>query len=682
MRPLSVGVMVLTALCVALGPATNSCFAQPTASQAAGLTLRALSKEDLDAIEQKIGHRVGILITAVAPGSPAAAIGLRANDLLFLVGQSPVASPEAVEQALAGRTGTIKIGGARFGADGKGEVIETQITLPGPDVAPAAGGASAPDLSAKLKALDAALAAGVITQDEYNRKRAEMAAAAGPDPETRSKLEALQAARASGVLSEAEYQQKRAALTGAGAPAPPAGAAPAGAATYSDPQGRFFLRYPASLQAKAREDNAGVDLLRGQATGSVMAFKGEGTARELLDAFHGPVRQQTKQYREVRTGEVAVGAGKGLMVEYTGIDPNGLPCHASLTAAAGEGYGYLFMLVAPEADFGAVQADWAAVLQGFSRQAPAAALPAPAGGTGGGGATPLPSPSADPLTAYLDMLDFMRAEGFGRPVTTPPADRQRLAALLQQADAQTKQNVTQGLQPVPGIWAGLQEKWKAAGEDKRAEQRRYWAAQLLSPTFVYPPPLDTETFKGRNDRVTFEYPKGWVVAQTEAEGNQYLYLGPSGTQTSWDRVLDRALSPPGALLVIMPLPAELKGVKHVEGARLAAREYVTTAGAEFSEICAVDLGEGAIIALRGRYPGQAEERFCWVGVVKYGADSVLAGRLSGPVSEALTLVPAFSHLVMTMELKPPEGADGGYGGAMVDYYTSRLGNTVAGAAWH
>jgi hypothetical protein len=355
-----------------------------------------------------------------------------------------------------------------------------------------------------------------------------------------------------------------------------------------------------------------------------------------------------------------------------------------MAAAVGTGYGYLFMLVGPEADFAGAQGDWSTVLKNFSQQRPATAVAAPAGGApaAGGAAAAPPKPSGDPLTAYFDMLDFMRTQAFGRPVSTPAADRQRLAALLQQADAKTQQNVTQGLQPVPQLWAELQQKWQAADEAKRGEQREHWGKQLLLPTFLYPPPLETESFKGRNDRVVFEHPKGWVVTQTEAEGNQYLYLGPEGTQTTWEQVLDPAKSPPGALFAVMPLPAELKGVKYLEGARMAAREYVTTGGANMTEINAVDLGEGAIITLRGRFPGQNEDRFFWVGVVKYGPDYILAGRLGGPVAQAETLVPAFSHMVMTMELNPPEGGDGGYGGAMVDYYTSRVGNIVAASSWH
>ncbi|NSW58130.1 MAG: hypothetical protein HPY44_19155 [Armatimonadetes bacterium] len=639
-RPL---LMPPLALLVALGLAADVCHAQQTPSQAAGLTLQALTAEDLDAMERHTGYRVGVQVVAVAPGSPAS-VGLRANDVIFLVGESPVASPEAVDQALVGRTGEIIIGGIRMGADGNGEVFEARINL--------------------------SVQAAVPQQ-----------AAPASDPQTQEKLRALDAARAAGILSDAEYAQKRAALMNEAGPAPGTVlvTAPAdGLLTYADPQGRFYLRYPPSFQARLREDNNGVDLVRGQATGSVFAFAGQGTPQELLAAFHGSVRQQTRDYRELTQGEVPVGALQGVMVEYTGISPNGVASHATMTAAVGQGFGYLFMLTGPEADFAACRADWDAVLRNFSQQPPAPPNATPA--TGPGAALP-PVPSADPLNAYLDMLDFMRTQAFGRPVNTPPADRQRLAALLEQADAQARQNVMQALQTVPQVWAELQQKWNAADEAARAEQRQHWARQMLLPTFVYPPPLDVETFRGRNDRVVFEHPKGWVVAQTEAEDTQYLYLGPGGTETTWNQVLDPASSPPGALFVVMPTPAEVAGVNYIDAARMAAQQYVATAGANMTEINAADLTGGAIVTLRGRYPGQAEDKFYWVGVVKYGPDYILAGRLGGPVSQAESLVPAFSHMVMTMELNPPEG-DAGYGGAMVDYYTSRLGNIVVSSSWH
>lgn len=500
--------LALTAL-LALS-AVTSLYAQ-TPSQSIGLTLEALSAEDLDAIQQQIGHRVGVLVTAVAGGSPAAPV-LRAGDVLFLVAERPVASPQDVDAALQGQTGAVHVGAIRPTEDGAGELIDATITIPaaGATGAAAPAGASAGDAQEKLKALDAALAAGVITQAEYDQKKAALQAQTpAADPQAQEKLKALDAARQAGIISEEEYQQKRTALLGTGA-------------------------------------------------------------------------------------AVAVPTG----------------------AAAG-----------------------------------------------------------DPLSAYLDMLDFIRSQAWGRQLTTDPAQRQRLAAMLQQADGETRQTVEQALQNVPAVWADLQQKWAAADDQRKAQQRELWQKQVLMPSFLYPPPLATEEFRGRNDRVVFEYPEGWVVAQTEDGDMQYLYLGPPGTETTWEQVLDPSASPAGAFFAVIPLPDELRNVKFTEGARMLAQEYVCPPGSNMVEIGAEPLGEGAILALRGTYPGSDQERFYWVGLVTYGPDYVLAGRLGGPLAQADQLVPAFAHMIMTMELNPPTG-DGDYHSAMVGYYAAKAGNIV------
>ena len=284
------------------------------------------------------------------------------------------------------------------------------------------------------------------------------------------------------------------------------------------------------------------------------------------------------------------------------------------------------------------------------------------------------------LGAYLDMLDFMRTQGLGKQMVTSAADRQRLSAALAAADPAGQQAIRTALQQASQTWADIQAKWQTATEDKREKQRAHWRKQVLLPALVYPPPAQVQTFRGRNDRIVFEYPNGWLVDQTEDEDGQYLYLGPAGTETTWAQVLDPAASAPGALLAVMPTPPEFKEVQtFVQAARLAAGQFVAIGGAQMQEIGAVDLEEGAIVTLRGRYPGQREDKFYWVGVVRYGPDYILAGRLGGPVSKADMLVPMFSHMLMTMELNPPEGGD--YHSAMVGYYTSAMGNAVVSAGW-
>ena len=154
-----------------------------------------------------------------------------------------------------------------------------------------------------------------------------------------------------------------------------------------------------------------------------------------------------------------------------------------------------------------------------------------------------------------------------------------------------------------------------------------------------------------------------------------------GTGTTWEQVLDPATSPTGALFVVTPITAEISQAQtFVQGARLVAAEFVAPPGSGLREFGALDLDEGAVIALRGEYPGQAEGKFYWVGAARYGPDYILAGRLGGPISQAATLVPIYSHMLMTMELNPPAGGDD-YHRAMVGYYTSAMGNTVVSSGW-
>jgi hypothetical protein len=106
----------------------------------------------------------------------------------------------------------------------------------------------------RLKALEAARQAGVLTQEEYERKRAEFAGGSAQE-----RLKALDAALRAGVITQDEYQQKRAALADS---APPASDASAPAATgpavkhagktYRHPTGVSFW-YPGDWQVQVLE---------------------------------------------------------------------------------------------------------------------------------------------------------------------------------------------------------------------------------------------------------------------------------------------------------------------------------------------------------------------------------------------------------------------------------------------
>ena len=123
-------------------------------------------------------------------------------------------------------------------------------------------------IAEKLKALEAARQAGILSDEEYRTKKAELEArltALAPvlDERAREKLQALESAYQAGILTKQEYEQKRALIVGAAGPSQPTGQAvpvaasptlspglapqPAGRAgrTYSHPAG-FSFWYPMS----------------------------------------------------------------------------------------------------------------------------------------------------------------------------------------------------------------------------------------------------------------------------------------------------------------------------------------------------------------------------------------------------------------------------------------------------
>jgi hypothetical protein len=212
-----------------------------------GLTLKQLPEADLDAIERETGYRVGVYVEAVTAGSAAASDGMRAKDVIFTVWTSGVISPAAVDTALSVKTGSIEVLGMRQGAGGEWEPFRVNVAIPAavppPEPEKAAGDAArTAELEQKLAALEKARTAGILTEEEYARKKAEIerelaAAKPAPDAETKARLAALEKAYAAGILTKEEYGKKKAALLGAAKPpAKPAGKKP-------DPRGRKGQMY-------------------------------------------------------------------------------------------------------------------------------------------------------------------------------------------------------------------------------------------------------------------------------------------------------------------------------------------------------------------------------------------------------------------------------------------------------
>lgn len=152
-------------------------------SQAVGLSLQALSQEDLDQVEEATGYRVGVLVLEVASGSTAAEAGLHRGDVLFTVGDDGVDSPRAVDRALAGEEGDVEILLVRPVLGGDFEPVYVTLRIPEQDPQPPPQAAQAmPEARVTPEALEAAHTAGILSDEEYARKRAELQQAAGGAP--------------------------------------------------------------------------------------------------------------------------------------------------------------------------------------------------------------------------------------------------------------------------------------------------------------------------------------------------------------------------------------------------------------------------------------------------------------------------------------------------------------------
>ena len=217
------------------------------------------------------------------------------------------------------------------------------------------------DVQSKLKALEAAHESGILTDEEYAHKKAELEAqlrAATPplDEATKQKLQALEAAHQAGILSDEEYSRKKAELMGQQAVD---NAAPIESGTnltlYSDPQRRFQFQHPPDWNAQALPERQGIALTHGKATVSVLVFPGDDDAHKLIKAVAEQIRGQWQNYRELLRGEWKIGGQATPFVEFTGMNPQGMLAHSQMTVFVTSGTGYVFLLTAPENEFSDMQ---------------------------------------------------------------------------------------------------------------------------------------------------------------------------------------------------------------------------------------------------------------------------------------------------------------------------------------
>lgn len=560
--------------------------------------LQALSSEDLDAIEQASGYRVGVQVVRVVPGSPAEKSGLKQGYILFAVGERGVDSPQVVNQSLAGKSGPVELIVARMGPTGELEVVKMTLTLPG------GGGPAVPQGTAPPKGA-IAQTVGLVLQ-----------ALSKEDLET---IQAQTGHRVGVLVIQVS-------------PGSAAGKAGFKGRDVLLPVGHQGVDSPAAVE----------QALAGKASAEILLMRPGGNKYEAL-----------KVTLEIPAASVPASSVK--------------PSEVQSKLQALEATHQAGLLSDEE------YARKKAELLGSAAAEPTVSV------SQGEGIVPGESSPGDPVNAYFDMLDFVRTQAWERPTITSAAGRQRVAALLKESEAELGPQVKSAIQQIPHVWAALQKRWAESSAEKRAEQREFWRTQLLLPNQIVPPPENTETFHARGDTVQFDYPSGWIQAQTEGEGTPLLYLGPPATETSWEQVLDGANSPPGVLFAIAPID-EVEGMGFLDTARGIAQRYVTGNAPEMKEVQALNLGKGALVSFVGRFPGQTEEKFYWVGVVPVGSEHFLVGRFGGTAAQAETLLPAFLNVLATLEIKPPDDSEE-LRSLTIGLATSIIGNAVVSTNW-
>lgn len=365
--------------------------------QALGLTVQQLDVDDLASIAAATGKRAGVFVVSVAPGSRAAAAGIRDDDVLFDVGGQAIDGVPTLVRALSAAPGRANCQVWRAAANGGFQTVpasldlqglatgEATATVPGPTPVASTLGAAVPaDLQNKLNALEAARQAGILTNDEYARKRAEIdaqirpLAPPQPDPVTQQKLQALDAARAAGVITEAEYTQKRAQLLGQGvatgvtpaigtATTPPVTTVPATWKTAQSPAlGGFSMKHPPEWAATTSTAGPALSLSNGARTVEVLPAPNVTSLQQVYSNVLGQIRGQTGNYTELASGKGQIGGQEALLCDFTGTNPEGKPV---VTRLAGVLYGtnaFLIIMGAPSSEVGTIRPLWDMMLSTFT----------------------------------------------------------------------------------------------------------------------------------------------------------------------------------------------------------------------------------------------------------------------------------------------------------------------------
>jgi hypothetical protein len=302
-----------------------------------------------------------------------------------------------------------------------------------------------------------------------------------------------------------------------------------------------------------------------------------------------------------------------------------------------------------------------AAFEAGAQQAPGASPAAAQAGIG-------PVTLANLVPRYFDLLDFMRTKVLGRSFSTPAGERSRVTSLVGANWALLDRGTQASLIAMAEMGGSVASDFASRSETDRKSLIDEWRRTVLSPLMLYPPPAASRNYSRYG--LSFSYPSSWGLA----EGQSYLFLAPD-LNTSWEAVGSAFSAPPGIL--IAAFADDSGGAPYLDVARRAATNYVPGLG----ELCAFGSGEGAIVVLNGRFPGQAEEKFFWLVLLPAGGNLVLA-RMGGPVAQVDSLIPAFFAVLNSLRFSQGQGGyQPGSASSAFDTAWSRVSSAIVTNIW-
>jgi len=178
--------------------------------------------------------------------------------------------------------------------------------------------------------------------------------------DVQSKLKAIEDAHNAGILTDEEYKGKKAGLLDQGSITP---SEIKNLTLYSDPIWDFQFLYPPDWKIQAFQNMQGVALTKNDDNINLLLFLGSPEPRQLIESVASQIQGQWKDYRQIGTVEDKY---EGYSVlEFTGVNPKGMKAHAELSAHTSSGMAYVFLMSTPENEFNNALPVWDALLKSF-----------------------------------------------------------------------------------------------------------------------------------------------------------------------------------------------------------------------------------------------------------------------------------------------------------------------------